>query len=74
VSATRRKLAILAIVTALSALGAGSVFGKITEVPVSCTNPAGQQPTGQQPECTGGAHTQENENQNPAGHAPPGQN
>jgi hypothetical protein len=69
VSATRRKLAILAIVTALSALGAGSAFGKIQDV---CTNPGGNQPAGQQAECQGAAHTQESVN--PAGHAPPGQN
>ena len=74
VSATRRKLAILAIVSALSALSAGPIFGKITEEPISCSNPAGQQPSGQQPGCQNDNLTQESENQNPAGHAPGGHN
>ena len=46
----------------------------IKPVDVSCTNNGGHQPGGQQPSCTGGGLTQETENQNPAGHAPPGQN
>jgi hypothetical protein len=41
-----------------------------------CENPADSQPPGRQPVCQG--QTQEQvtvtENQNPAGHAPPGQN
>jgi hypothetical protein len=41
-----------------------------------CVNNGGQRPNGQQPTCEGGGLTQETEteNQNPAGHAPPGQN
>ena len=70
----RRKLAIFAIASALSALSAGAVFAKITPEPISCTNPAGSQPGGQQPECQNQNLTQESENQNPSGKAPPGQN
>jgi hypothetical protein len=41
-----------------------------------CENPAGNEPGGQQPQCTGAGQTQitETENQNPSGAAPPGQN
>ncbi|MEV4680913.1 hypothetical protein [Streptomyces kurssanovii] len=59
---------------ALALGGAGIADAKIQPVPVSCTNPAGQEPGGQQPDCKGGAHTQETENRNPAGHAPGGHN
>lgn len=51
-----------------------SAFAKITEEPVACENPAGNEPGGQQPECKGEGQTQITENQNPAGKAPPGQN
>ena len=44
-----------------------SAFAKIS--PPSCTNNGGNEPSGQQPTCTGGGLTQ-----NPAGNAPPGQN
>jgi hypothetical protein len=40
--------------------------------PPSCTNPAGNEPPGQQPVCKGEGQTQ-NPALNPAGHAPPGQ-
>lgn len=40
--------------------------------PPSCTNPAGNEPGGQQPVCKGEGQTQ-NPARNPAGHAPPGQ-
>jgi hypothetical protein len=59
---------------ALMALSAGSAFAKISPVDTSCQNNGGNQPGGQQPSCTGGGLTQNTENQNPAGHAPPGQN
>lgn len=72
--ATRRKLAIFAIVSALSALSAGPMFAKITEEPISCANPSGSEPQGQQPECKNQNLTQESENQNPSGKAPPGHN
>jgi hypothetical protein len=49
-------------------------FAKIQDVDTSCTNSGGQQPGGQQTTCTGGGLTQESENQNPSGSAPPGQN
>jgi hypothetical protein len=49
--------------------GAGVADAKIQPVDTQCTNNGGQQPS-----CTGGGLTQESENQNPAGHAPPGQN
>jgi hypothetical protein len=50
------------------------VFAKIQEVDTSCTNAGGNQPGGQQSTCTGGGLTQQSENQNPSGAAPPGQN
>jgi hypothetical protein len=50
------------------------VAAKINNVPTSCTNQGGQQPGGQQPSCQGAGLTQQSENQNPAGKAPPGQN
>jgi hypothetical protein len=50
------------------------VQAKITEEDVSCTNGGGNTPGGQQPTCTGGGLTQQSENQNPSGAAPPGQN
>jgi hypothetical protein len=59
------------------ALALGTIAGShaaISPVDVSCTNPAGNMPGGQQPSCEGNAHEQESENQNPAGHAPAGQN
>lgn len=42
----------------------------------SCTNGGGNQPSGQQPSCSGSGLTQQTatENQNPSGNAPPGQN
>jgi hypothetical protein len=53
-------------------------FAKIETVVVEerCENPAGNEPGGQQPQCTGEGQTQitETENQNPSGAAPPGQN
>jgi hypothetical protein len=52
----------------------GAASAKITPVDISCTNNGGHQPGGQQPTCTGGGLTQDSENQNPAGHAPPGHN
>jgi hypothetical protein len=58
-------------------LALGAIAGSqaaIAPVDVSCTNPAGHLPGGQQPSCDGAAHEQETENQNPAGHAPGGHN
>jgi hypothetical protein len=56
------------------AVGGGVATAKISSVDTSCTNGGGNQPGGQQPSCTGGGLTQNSENQNPAGSAPPGQN
>ncbi|SEC48921.1 hypothetical protein [Streptomyces sp. PAN_FS17] len=67
-------LAGAAAALALGIGGAGVADAKIQPVDTQCTNNGGQQPNGQQPSCTGGGLTQESENQNPAGHAPPGQN
>ena len=46
----------------------------ISPTDTSCTNGGGNQPGGQQPTCSGSGLTQQTENQNPAGSAPPGQN
>jgi hypothetical protein len=51
-----------------------SASAKISTVDTSCTNGGGNQPGGQQPTCSGSGLTQQSENQNPAGSAPPGQN
>jgi hypothetical protein len=50
------------------------VQAKIQQVDTSCTNPGGNQAGGQQTTCTGSGQTQQSENQNPSGAAPPGQN
>ena len=74
---TRKRLAgtVAALVTGASlVLVPGVASAKITPTDTSCTNNGGQMPGGQQPTCTGGGLTQNTENQNPAGHAPPGQN
>ncbi|POX54794.1 hypothetical protein C3489_12985 [Streptomyces sp. Ru71] len=63
-----------AAVVALGLGSAGVADAKIHQEDVSCTNNGGNEPGGQQPTCTGGGLTQNTENQNPAGHAPPGQN
>jgi hypothetical protein len=69
----------LAVVSALAlAVLATSMvtpaFAAISSVDVSCTNPGGNQAGGQQTTCTGSGQTQQSENQNPSGAAPPGQN
>ena len=67
-------LALALVTAAMMAVMASPVFAKITPVDVSCTNQGGNLPTGQQPTCQGSGLEQQTENQNPAGHAPPGQN
>jgi hypothetical protein len=70
-------LAIVAIAAALAIapmLLNGAAFAKIKSVDTSCSNGGGNQPGGQQPTCKGSGLTQNSENQNPAGSAPPGQN
>lgn len=58
-------LAALVAATAMAATAPAGAFGAI-----ACTNNGGNTPPGQQGDCTGqGLH-----NENPAGHAPPGQN
>jgi hypothetical protein len=73
-SPLRRKAGIAFITLILSGLGVGSAFARIEEVDTACSNPAGKQPGGQQPSCQNENLTQESENQNPAGKAPPGHN
>jgi hypothetical protein len=51
-----------------------SAFAAISSVDTSCTNAGGNQAPGQQTTCTGSGQTQQTENQNPSGAAPPGQN
>jgi hypothetical protein len=73
---------IFAIIAMVAAVGlaattialSNTAYAKINSVDTSCTNGGGNQPGGQQPTCTGGGLTQQSENQNPAGSAPPGQN
>ena len=78
---TTTTLALAAIIAAAAVLAVAiapslipSASAKITPEPKSCTNGGGFQPPGQQPQCKGQGLTQETENQNPAGFAPPGQN
>jgi hypothetical protein len=69
----KRRISVLVGVTAVVAFAAtpaGIAGAKIT--PASCTNGGGNQPSGQQPTCTGSGLTQEPAT-NPTGHAPPGQ-
>jgi uncharacterized protein HemX len=70
----RVSLLLAALVMALTMPFGGVAFAKIQSVDTACTNQGGQQPGGQQPTCQGGGLTQQSENQNPSGHAPPGQN
>jgi hypothetical protein len=74
-----KRFAAAALVVATAGFGGlvvnmGGASAAIKPVDISCTNGGGQQPTGQQPSCTGGGLTQDSENQNPAGHAPAGHN
>ena len=70
--------AIIAIVAAvglaISAVASNTAYAAISSANTGCTNQGGNQPGGQQPTCSGGGLTQQTENQNPAGHAPSGQN
>jgi len=69
---------VIASALALALLATSSMltpaFAKIQEVAISCENPSGNEPGGQQPACKNENLTQESENQNPSGAAPPGQN
>jgi hypothetical protein len=67
-------LAVALVMAAMVVVMAMPAFAKIQPVDTSCTNGGGNQPGGQQPSCQGAGLTQQTENQNPAGHAPPGHN
>ncbi len=69
-----KKLVALVLACLFALSTAGGVAAKITEVPISCANPSGNEPGGQQPQCKNTKLTQTSENQNPSGKAPPGQN
>ncbi len=64
----------VALTFAIAPAFTNQAFAKITEEPVACENPGGNEPGGQQPVRKGAGQTQITENQNPAGKAPPGQN
>ena len=66
----RITLLISALVMALMMSFGGMAFAKIS--PPSCETQGGNLPPGQQPTCTGGG-LEQNPAENPAGHAPPGQ-
>jgi hypothetical protein len=71
----KRILALVtAIMMALMMSFGGAAFAKIQSVDTACTNGGGNQAGGQQPTCNNQGQTQETENQNPSGAAPPGQN
>jgi hypothetical protein len=73
----KRVAAILATCAVAVGMTVGPVSGaiaKITPVDTACTNNGGNQAGGQQPTCKNDAQTQESENQNPSGAAPPGHN
>ena len=70
----RISVLVTALVVALMMSFGGTAFAKISSVDTSCTNNGGNQAGGQQPSCKGSGQTQNTENQNPAGKAPPGQN
>jgi len=67
-------MAVSLVMAAMLVAMAMPAFAKITPVDTVCTNNGGNQAGGQQPSCKGGGQTQETENQNPSGRAPPGQN
>jgi methionine salvage enolase-phosphatase E1 len=77
---TKLLFTMIAIVAAIGLTAATTLFisdsaqAKISSADTGCTNSGGNQPGGQQPSCQGSGLTQETENQNPAGEAPPGQN
>ena len=72
----RKRISLLfaALVLALTMSFGGVAFAKIQPVDTACTTQGGGTPGGQQPTCKGGGLDQQTENQNPSGHAPPGQN
>ena len=72
----KRTLMAIAVAATMIAPAAAAqpAMAKISNVDTSCSNGGGNQPGGQQPTCNGGGLTQNSENQNPSGSAPPGQN
>jgi hypothetical protein len=70
----QRAAVAVGVVGALALGGIGDADAKIREVDVECTTRGGNNPPGQPTTCRGNGLIQETENQNPAGHAPPGHN
>ncbi len=63
----------MSLTMALSGLS-GLAGAKITTTTIACTNNAGNTVQGQLPCNPNNSLSNETENQNPSGHAPPGQN
>jgi hypothetical protein len=67
-------IVVVAAALAIAPLLVNGAYAAISSTNTGCTNNGGGSPGGQQPTCTGSGLTQQTQNQNPAGSAPPGQN
>ncbi|MBS1869602.1 MAG: hypothetical protein JSS99_08060 [Actinobacteria bacterium] len=68
-----KRRAWIAAAAAVGVLGIAPAGGAVAKIsPAQCQTSSGQLPPGQQPTCQGGG-LQQQPAENPAGHAPPGQ-